>query len=266
MSDTPTPQPNGPTEAAPPLPPLYRALEPLTAQRHGTLRLRHAGYRFAAEANAVPLAAEEFVVAARSMPIVFAAQAPHMPVALTGLAAGQNLYVEPDGSWRRGAYIPAYLRRHPFFLMRTAPGSEELALCLDPSAPQLGPAEGEALFTEGGKPGPVVERALTFTRGVEEAMLRTRSMAQGLAKLGLLKPSVVQFQHGAKPFRVDGFFAVDRPALQALAPEKLAELRDRSWLEAIYAHLLSIGGLPELARDVRPASGPAAPGSSAAAG
>ena len=51
--------------------------------------------------------------------------------------------------------------------------------------------------------------------------------------------------------RIDGFFAVDRPALAALPAEQLAELRDRGWLEVIYAHLLSVGGMPDLAKDMQ---------------
>ncbi|MBL6455454.1 SapC family protein [Belnapia sp. T6] len=242
---------NGAAQSAPSLPPLYRALEGLTAERHAALRLHDAGYGFAAGASAIPLAAEEFTVAARSLPIVFAATAPHMPVVITGLSAGTNLYVDAGGAWKAGAYVPAYLRRFPFFLLRVAPDSEELALCIDPSAPQVSETTGEPLFAEDGKPAPQLERAFAFTKSVEEAMLRTRTMTLRLAELGLLKSSVVQFEHHGKPLRVDGFFAVDRPALAALAPEQLAELRDRGWLEVIYAHLLSIGGMPELARSIQ---------------
>ena len=86
-------------------------------------------------------------------------------------------------------------------------------------------------------------------------MLRTRAMADGLAELGLLKASVVQFQHKGQPMRVDGFFAVDRAALGALTGEQLTMLRDRGWLEAIYSHLLSVGGMSELARDVEAPAG-----------
>ncbi|RYI99532.1 MAG: hypothetical protein EON47_16505 [Acetobacteraceae bacterium] len=242
---------NGSTAAAPVMPPLYGSLEGLTAERHGALRLRDMGFGFAAGASAVPLAAEEFVIAARSLPIVFAAQSPHMPVVITGLSAGTNLYVDSGGAWKLGAYVPAYLRRFPFFLLRTSPGSEELALCIDPGAPQVSATQGEPLFTAEGKPAPQLERAFAFTKSVEEAMLRTRTMTLRLAELGLLKSSVVQFDHHGKPMRIDGFFAVDRPALAALPAEQLAELRDRGWLEVIYAHLLSVGGMPDLAKDMQ---------------
>ena len=49
MSDTPTVA-NGvaaPAQAAPVLPPLYRALEPLAPERHRALRVRDAGFGFA---------------------------------------------------------------------------------------------------------------------------------------------------------------------------------------------------------------------------
>lgn len=251
MSDSAAPTVNGAAGAVG-LPPLYGALEPLTFQRHAALRVRDAGYGFARESTAVPLAAEEFVAAARSLPIVFAAQPPHLPVAVTGLAAGHSLYVGADGRWRDGAYVPAYLRRHPFFLVRSAPGSDQLVLCVDPGAPQVSTTEGEALFTADGKATPALDRALGFSRSVEEAALRTRAMSEGLAEAGLLKTAVVEFEQAGRPIRIDGFWAVDRAALMALPAEKLAELRDRGWLEAIYAHLLSIGGLSALAQQAGP--------------
>src|SRR4051794_25462850 len=226
-----TPLANGAAVAGPVLPPLYKALDPLTPERHGRLRVRDAGFGFAAQASAIPLVAEVFAIAARPLPIVFGAQAPPLPVALTGLASGSNLYVGESGAWKPGAYIPAYLRRVPFFLVRTAPNSEQLVLCIDTKAPQVSETEGAPLFGAEGKATPQLERALAFTRAVEESILRTRAITERLNQLGLLKPAVVQFPHHGKPMRVDGFFAVDRPALAALPAEQLVELRDKGWLE-----------------------------------
>ncbi|WP_165943253.1 SapC family protein [Roseicella aquatilis] len=249
MAETPN-RANGAATAPPVLPPLYRSLAPLAPERHRALRLRQAGYGVAAGANAIPLAAEEFPLAARSLPIVFGAQAPHLPAALTSLAANNNLFVGSDGAWRAGAYVPAYLRRLPFYPVRAGAGSDQMVLCIDTQAPQVSESEGEPLFDAEAKPTPVLDRALAFAKSVEEAMLRTRAITDRLNLLGLLKPAVVQFPHQGKPMRIDGFFAVDRPALAALPAETLAELRDRGWLEAIYAHLLSLAGLPELARSL----------------
>lgn len=230
----------------PTLPVLYTALEPLDAGRHAELRLRDVGHGFAAHLSSIPLAVEEFALAGRHMPVVFATEAPHMPVALTGLSPDRNLFVDERGAWRRGAYVPAYLRRYPFLLVRAAADSDQLVLCIDPQAPQFATATGEPIFDAERKPLPLATQALDFTRSVEAAFRKTQEFAEGLSLMGLLQPAATQFEWEGKPFRVDGFHAVDRERLAKLTGEQLATLRDKGWLDAIYAHLLSLGGIPEL--------------------
>lgn len=240
MSETPA---NG---AAPQLPPLYKGLAPLNAQQHRALRIRDVGYGFAAHLPAVPLTMEEFPVAARHMAVVFATQPPHLPLAILSAARESNLYVDATGRWRENTYIPAYLRRFPFLLVRVSPQNEELALCLDPSAPQFSETEGEPLFDAEGKPTPMANRAFEFTRAVEAAFLRTREFVEGLTMLGLLAPAAIQFEHGGRAMRVDGFHAVQKEALMKLNGEQLVMLRDKGWLEPIHAHLFSVAALPGL--------------------
>lgn len=243
--------------ATPLLPPLYKSLEPLTGQRHSELRLRDAGHAFAAGISAIPLAIEEFPVASRHYPIVFTAHAPHMPMVIMGLVADANPLVDANGVWQSGKYIPAYVRRFPFFLVRVAEGSDELALCIDASAPQLSTTEGEILFGADGKPTPILDQAFAFSRSLEAAMHKTRALTDMLTSLNLLQPTAVQFEQNGKPTKIDGFHAVQREAFAALPAEKLAELRDSGALELIYAHLASMAALPELA--ARMAAPPSAP-------
>ncbi len=233
--------------AAPVLPPLYSAIEPLTAERHAALRVRDAGFGFAARMSAVPVAAEEIAIASRFYPVVFAAQEPHMPVAIMGLKPEHNMHVSEDGTWADGRYVPAYLRRYPFLLVRVREGADEMALCIDPNAPQFSQTEGEGLFGTDAKPTPQLDRAFDFCKNMEVAMQKTKVMCDVLAELKLLHPAAVQFEQAGKPIKIDGFHAIQREAFQALPAEKLAELRNNGVLEVIYAHLLSVAGLPELA-------------------
>jgi hypothetical protein len=233
--------------AAPVLPPLYSAIEPLTAERHAALRVRDAGFGFAARMSAVPVAAEEIAIASRFYPVVFAAQEPHMPVAILGLKPEHNMHVAEDGKWADGRYVPAYLRRYPFLLVRVREGADEMALCIDPNAGQFSQTEGEGLFGTDAKPTPQLDRAFEFCKNMEVAMQKTKVMCDVLAELKLLHPAAVQFEQGGKPIKIDGFHAIQREAFQALPAEKLAELRNTGVLEVIYAHLLSVAGLPELA-------------------
>jgi hypothetical protein len=231
------------------LPPLYSRLEPLTAERHRKLRLRDAGFGFAAKHSAVPLAAEEFAAASRHYAIVFGTEAPHTPVALTGLRSGTNTYLEPNGQWRPSTYLPSYLRRFPFFLARVSEAKPELTLCLDPTAPHISETEGEPLFDDAGKPTPQAVRAFEFSRMAEAAFVRTGEMMAGLLGLGLLGPVTLEFpQETGKPLRIDGFHGIQRKALAALTGEQLVQLRDKGWLDAIYAHLHSLDAIREMAQ------------------
>lgn len=198
------------------LPPLYGALQPLSAARHGRLRWRDTGFGFAVGAPALPLTLGEIGRAARHAPIVFGPEPPHAPHLL----------------WPAG-YAPAYLRRYPFLLARLAQGREELALCLDPQAPQLSETEGEPLFDAAGRPTALAERAFLFAREVEQGLLAAQAFGGGLAALGLLAPA-------ALPGGRQGFFAVDRRAFAGLPGEQLALLRDQGWLEPLVAHFLSV--------------------------
>ncbi|MFN3449407.1 MAG: SapC family protein [Roseococcus sp.] len=207
------------------LPPLYGALEPLSAARHGRLRWRDPGPGFAAP-QPLPLALDEIGRAARHAPVVFAPEPPHAPFLL---------WPGP----RPGAHVPRYLRRYPFLLARLAPGREELALCLDPGAPHLSETEGEPLFDAAGRPTPLAERAFGFARALEEGLLAAQAFGAGLARLGLLAPAALPAENGNATPRAQGFRAAHREAFMRLSGDQLAMLRDQGWLEPLVAHFLS---------------------------
>jgi hypothetical protein len=245
MSET---RANGASPSPPRLPPLYSALAPLALELHRDLRVRPTGYAFASGIMAVPLGLDEFALAARQMPVVFSSEAPHLPLAVLGINGSQNEFVDAEGRWREGVYIPAYLRRFPFLLVRVNAQSDELALCLDPGAPQFSTEEGEPLFDAEGKLSTLGNQALEFCRAVEVSFARARALAEGLVMLGLLAPAVLQFEQGGQKTRFDGFHAVQKEGLMKLSGEQLVLLRDKGWLEPLHAHLFSMAAMPALAQ------------------
>lgn len=97
---------------APALPPFFRSPTLLRFPDHRLIGLRDGvDFAFAREAAAIPLVASEFVHVQRSYPIVFSTEAGASPLAVTALAAGQNLFVREDGGWTEGDYVPGYVRR-----------------------------------------------------------------------------------------------------------------------------------------------------------
>lgn len=232
---------------------LYESIVPLNRERHSDLRLKslNGDCSFAAKSHYVPLAGTEFYQAAGDYPIVFAGQgAESTPVAILGLREGENAFVESDGRWRDGTYVPAFVRRYPFVLAR---GNEDdpdnLTVCVDESYAGFTREEGdgEALFGEEGTEGPALENAVKFLQEYLAESERTRVFAQRLFELDLLVRRDVQITdaEGAQ-FILRDFRVVDPSKLDALDDATVTELHRNGFLGWIHAHLVAMSRLERM--------------------
>ena len=81
----------------------------LNSVTHKSVKVAPVGnYKFARELNSVLIVGQEFLEAAKFFPVVFTKGegGEVVPVAILGLRNNENLFVEKDGKWREGAYIP----------------------------------------------------------------------------------------------------------------------------------------------------------------
>lgn len=217
----------------------------ITRERHGLQYwLNHGTYTFAAGDALCPLVAQELPKAILSMPIGFMAEDDHfVPVAVQGLAAGQNLLVAPDGRWL-ASYIPAPYRGYPFRLAMTEQG--EQVLCIDEASGLISESAGEPFFNEDGAPAKSVLDILAFFNQIEANRQLTHGICAVLQQHGLIQPwpITVQGEHGEQ--KVEGLFRIDEAALNALTTESLAEVRNAGGLTVAYCQLLSMQHLSTL--------------------
>lgn len=243
------------------LPLFYRSLEPLNATRHGKMKIRrlekapHIGI-----AHAIPVTVDEFPLLQRHYPIIFAVGENPIPLALMGLNDGVNVFLDESGVPReQGMYMPAYLRRYPFLLARLRPDSDELSLCFDPEAGNIGEFdEGEALF-DGDQPSEATKAILQFAEQFEAAGQRTSAFVEELKKSGLLMDGEVAIQpEGApQPYVYRGFRMVDEEKLRELRGDELRKMNQNGMLPLIYAHLFSLSQIREVfGRQVAQGKGP----------
>lgn len=236
---------------------LYGQLVLLDRHQHRLHRLRpEADRAAAARMNAVFCAAAEFAEACKTFPLFFIrsgetdaqGQPVITPVALLGLEAGENLFVD-DGVWT-AAYEPAFLRRYPFVLAdaRQEDGQSTQAVAFDAACTSLveeGP--GERLFDDFGAPTPYLDQVLQFLKDFEAAVQITRPIGAHLHGLGLLKEMRAQgtLTNGER-FTVDGFLVVDEEKLRALPDETVLSMHRGGLLALVHAHLVSLGNLSRL--------------------
>lgn len=230
-------------------PSFYKNVVPLDRERHRNLRLKTLGsVDFAAKAHYVPIVAVELYEAARDYPIVFTGDDNAVPVAVLGLRDGENLFVEPNGQWARGTYVPIFIRRYPFILSRTAPESTDYAVCIDESCEGLSDSEGEPLFDENGKETELVAKVLGFLQEALTEAERTRRFVERLKQLDLLTVQSMQVRDPAgRIFKMNDFRVVDENKLKALGDDVIGDLHRSGYLGCIYAHLLSLGNASRLA-------------------
>lgn len=238
-----------PPDSAAALPLFYATPVVVRFPEHRSLGLRRGGtFRFAAGAAAIPLTASEFAAAGRHYPIVFANDAGAMPLAVTGLAAGRNLFVAADGGWSPNRYVPAYLRRYPFIGIEVEAGAAPL-LGIDAASDLLSTDAAQdgadALFDAAGGPTERAQAAMNFCEAFARDHEATRAFAAALVTHNLLseKQADVTFpasgEAEARQLRVEGFRTIDEAAFRALPAAVVSEFHGLGWLDLIVLHLAS---------------------------
>jgi hypothetical protein len=220
---------------------FYESAVPLSAARHADLAIEASNYSFARGVTSVPLTAVEFPSAAEEYTIVFAGRpGEFVPVAIVGVRASENLFVDAAGAWD-AKYLPGFVRRYPF-VFTTPDEGDTYTLCVDEGYPGLNrEGRGQRLYDAEGKPSEFTGQVLEFLRQYQVEVVRTRDFCRKLEDLGLLEPMQVEVGSAAgERSSLGGFLAVDRDKLKALPPERLAELAQNDELEMIYVHLQSM--------------------------
>ena len=227
---------------------IYSNVTPLNRRDHAELAYKAVqDYGFARQVNAAPLVTGEFMAASGDFAVVFApgGEVP-LPVALFGVEAEHNVYVDADGKWLAG-YVPAFLRRFPFVFSTDAVG-ETYTLCIDDTAPGFNrDGRGERLFDSDGVATGFTNRMLDFLKEFQAQHERTKAFAAKLVELDLLQSVEAHIPLPGQPARtLTGFQVVNREKLRALPAETIEPMFRGEELELIYLHLFSLRNLDHL--------------------
>ena len=202
--------------------PLYVDARPVLATTHHDHAIKDVptSYAFAAKAPLIPITVDEFAAASQDYPIVLVGP-DNAAFVVTGLAPEQNLFVDADGAYAPGAYIPAYLRRYPFVFARDESDTLRI-LCLD---------EGEATDR--------TILSMAFCQAVEDAERRTRLLGDLLTTHALLEGRQAHHNQGATSTLLIDYKTVEPGKLDALADEAFLDLRHKGALTPVMAMLAS---------------------------
>jgi hypothetical protein len=245
---------NQAVQPAPQMPQFFRRVVGVNPATHAHLRLdRSVGYGFSRGAQSVPIGLGEFDVVSQHYPIVFASGPNPAPVALLGLGDGNNLFLLPDGTWRKDSYIPAYVRAFPFVFVEDA-NTKTVYVGMEADAECLREDSGAPMF-EDAQPTQALTESINFCSAFRDNLAAANAFSRALDAQGLLEEeeATVNFVAGGGT-KIRGFKILKPERLDGLSDETFLDWRRRGWLGPLYAHLHSAarwGRLIELAASGR---------------
>jgi len=221
------------------LPMFYEKPRPLDRAKDVKLKIsRPTHFRFTATTNAIPVLVDEFPMAAAYYPIVFASGPSPVPAAVVGLKNDSNLFLDKDGRWLNGAYLPAYVRRYPFILMDD-PEQKQFVLCIDEKSDMLS-EQGEYALFEGEQPSDFTKSAMEFCAALRQQGDATDAFVAALKEHNLLVPNDAQIDlRDGTRLQLSGFLVIDPQKFDALPDSIILQWRKKGWLGLVYAQLLS---------------------------
>lgn len=222
------------------MPLFYKNPVPLDSQKHTKWGLKKDfGLGFTKNVNAVPINLIEFPQVCHFYPIAFSPDETATPVAILGLRDNENLFVDDKGNWVQNTYVPAYIRRYPF-IFSEMPNTDQLTLCVDANDNIVGEGNEMGFFDEKNKPSALAQNALEFCKSYHAAAQQTVDFGKALHESGLLIERAAEIKTpDNKTINFAGFRIVDEEKLAKMADKDFLEMRSKSWLPFIYAHLFS---------------------------
>lgn len=220
---------------------LYERPELLTAEEHGDLGLTPAErpHDYLRDAKAIPLTMVEFASAQRHYPIVFSNLENPVPLAVVSVLDSENLFVGDNGRWDDMAYLPSYIRCHPFTV--TGQSEEKLAVVVDRAAASV-TEDPEFPFFVDGQPSEHTTNLMNFCGQYETERRKTQRFCEHLKSLDLL----TSYRSTHRPPGADeavplaDYHSVNVEKLNELPEATVFELHKTGQLVQIYMQVYSI--------------------------
>ncbi len=233
---------------------FYKNPQPLQIEVHGALGVNPSPtpFAFAKAAHAVPLIVAEFGPASLAYPVIFAGPE-YQPVAVLSIRQNENLFIDQNGLYVEGVYVPAFIRRYPFVFANVT-GQDELVVCIDRDADIIAES-AELPFFENGAPSAFTKQCMEFCSNFEGERRRTEDFIKTLRDLDLFELREVNFtprnadgSNGAS-VKISEHFSPSLEKINALPDATKLQLFSTGVLQQVHLHWNSLLNWERLIND-----------------
>jgi len=224
-------------------------LAQLTPQKHANIKIKNGiDIAFLKNQSIVPVVLSELTKVATETPVIFIKNAEtgqFQLVTMLGLALEENLMIK-DNQWQ-GLYIPQVLRRAPFVLNKSEQAGEYV-VGIDESSPLVNQQEGYELYYDG-VATEYLKTRVEFLKAYALSLNQSMEFGKFLAKKNLIQEQTVSLNEQGKEHKLEGIYGINENVFAELSGETHLILREKGYLSAIYAMILSKHQLNRLARN-----------------
>jgi hypothetical protein len=221
---------------------------PFDSQKHAGLGLNQIALnQFMLTRNAFTISLTEFFYASQHYPVVFLRSDDELiqTSVVTGLRPAENLFVDADGNWSEHSYVPASVRRFPFYSIDTqVDGMERSVVYVDESGLETSQQPYFQASGEAGPDWPGMEKLVADFSAAEKL---TQAFSAKLNRLGLLESFEAQVNPKQQNrMHITGMYRVNENRLNQLPAKNIKDLMQKGELSRIYAHLISLENFAKL--------------------
>lgn len=219
---------------------LYSKPALLTKEDHGDMGLSkiERPFDFARDIKGLPVVTSEIQTAQKHFPVIFSDFENPMLLTIVGIVDDVNLFVDDDGNWDPGSYVPSYVRCHPFALATRSEG--EYAVIIDEDSDQIS-NEPEVPFFNEGELSEAIQPRLDLCGTFNNEQKRTKDFCNRVKELGLLNGQrVTQTMSDGTEVKIADYVSIDPGKLKDLDKDTLQELHVDGSMAAIYGQLFSL--------------------------
>lgn len=226
---------------------MFKNITPITKEAHLNIKVKPIdNFNFVKDTHIASIMVHEFSRASSIYPIVFLEDKDvdqFRPVVLTGLEAGENLFIQDD-KWN-ASYIPAIIRRYPFALAQT---NEEgrFTVCIDENSEFVNKEEGQELFNEDGEAGEVIERVKSYLSELQQMEMFTKEFCDYMKHNNMFTPLNMKVRVANEVKNISGAYVINEERFNSLSDEKFLEMRTKKYIPVTYAHLSSLSQIERL--------------------
>lgn len=203
-------------------------------------------YKHTKEAHFLNISREEAFEACKHYPLFIAKDSKSEAlalIALIGLKNGENLFVDEEGNWDEGRYIPLTARSYPFFLIKN---EDKFPFIYDEGYEGLNQENGQLIFDENGELNEYGKRITEFVERTFFQLQGTDVILKQISDAGLLKEISAEVGKGEQKYKIGGLWQIDPEKVDQLTNEQILEFNKTGAMALVHVHLLSLSNLQNL--------------------